>query len=65
MKDFLKVYTPIALLIIAGFVITYQFIDPAPPRHLRMAAGAPDVSCAGPGPGDWGKMALFPGLNRC
>ena len=41
MKDFLKVYTPIALLIIAGFVITYQFIDPAPPRHLRMAAGAP------------------------
>jgi TRAP transporter TAXI family solute receptor len=41
MKDFLKVYTPIALLIVAGFVVTYQFIDPAPPHHLRMAAGAP------------------------
>ena len=41
MKDFLKVYAPIALLIVAGFAMTYQFIDPAPPRHLRIAAGAP------------------------
>src|SRR5438477_164131 len=41
MKDFLKVYAPIALLIIAGFAVAYQFIDPAPPHHLRMAAGVP------------------------
>jgi TRAP transporter TAXI family solute receptor len=41
MKDFLKVYGPILLLIVASFVVTYQFIDPAPPRHLRLAAGAP------------------------
>jgi TRAP transporter TAXI family solute receptor len=41
MKEFLKVYAPIALLIIAGFWVTYQFIDPAPPRHLRLAAGSP------------------------
>jgi TRAP transporter TAXI family solute receptor len=41
MRDFLKVYIPIALLIAAGFVLAYRFIDPAPPNHLRIAAGAP------------------------
>jgi TRAP transporter TAXI family solute receptor len=41
MKDFLKVYIPIALLIAAGFALAYRFIDPAPPSHLRIAAGAP------------------------
>ena len=41
MKDFLKVYGPILLLIVAGFVVTWQFIAPAPPRHLRLAAGQP------------------------
>lgn len=41
MRDFLKVYVPIALLIAAGFALAYHFIDPAPPNHLRIAAGAP------------------------
>jgi TRAP transporter TAXI family solute receptor len=41
MKDFLKVYGPILLLIVAGFVVTWQFVAPAPPRHLRLAAGQP------------------------
>jgi len=41
MKDFLKVYLPVALLIAAGFYVTWQFVAPAPPRHLRLAAGAP------------------------
>jgi len=40
MRDFLKDYIPIALLIAAGFVLAYRFIDPAPPNHLRIAAGA-------------------------
>jgi len=41
MKDFLKVYGPILLLILAGFLVTWHFIAPAPPRHLRLAAGQP------------------------
>ena len=41
MRDFLKVYGPIVLLIVAGFVVTWQFVAPAPPRHLRLAAGQP------------------------
>ncbi len=41
MKDFLKVYGPILLLIVAGFVVAWQFVAPAPPRHLRLAAGQP------------------------
>lgn len=41
MKDFLKVYGPILLLIVGGFVVAWQFVAPAPPRHLRLAAGQP------------------------
>jgi TRAP transporter TAXI family solute receptor len=40
MKDFLKIYVPIAILVAAGFALAYRFIDPAPPSHLRIAAGA-------------------------
>jgi TRAP-type uncharacterized transport system substrate-binding protein len=28
------------LLILAGFVITYQFVDPAPPGRIVLATGA-------------------------
>ena len=40
MRDFLKVYIPVGLLIIAGFGVAYHFVNPAPPRRIRMAAGA-------------------------
>ena len=40
MRDLLKIYVPIALLIAAAFALAYRFIDPAPPNHLRIAAGA-------------------------
>ena len=40
MRDFLKVYVPIAILIVAGFALAYHYVNPAPPSHLRMAAGA-------------------------
>jgi TRAP transporter TAXI family solute receptor len=40
MKDFLKVYIPITLLIGAGFALAYHYVNPAPPSHLRIAAGA-------------------------
>lgn len=31
-----------ALLLVAGFWLTFQFVDPAPPDTIRMATGAPD-----------------------
>ena len=42
MSDFLKVYGPILLLIAVGFVVAYQFVDPAPPRTLTLATGSPE-----------------------
>jgi uncharacterized protein len=40
MRDFLKVYLPIAILIIAGFVVASRFVNPAPPRYVRIASGS-------------------------
>jgi len=39
MRDFLKVYLPIAILIIAGFVFALRFVNPAPPRYVRIVSG--------------------------
>jgi len=39
-RDFLKIYVPAALLIIVGFGLAWRFVNPAPPRTVRMAAGA-------------------------
>lgn len=44
--DYLKVYGPILAVVVAGFVVAWQFVDPAPPRMLRMASGAPDGAYA-------------------
>jgi len=32
-------FTPATLLTLAGFIIAYQFVDPAPPRQITVAAG--------------------------
>lgn len=32
-------FTPATLLTIAGFIVAYQFVDPAPPRQITVAAG--------------------------
>jgi TRAP transporter TAXI family solute receptor len=42
MRDWLRVYLPILLLVIAGFVLAYSFLDPLPPRVMTIAAGNPD-----------------------
>ena len=42
MRDLLIIGLPMALLIVAGFWATYQFVQPAPPRHLVIATGAAD-----------------------
>jgi TRAP transporter TAXI family solute receptor len=42
MRDVLKVYLPIALIVAAGFVVAYRLVDPAPPNTLRIATGGRD-----------------------
>jgi TRAP-type uncharacterized transport system substrate-binding protein len=37
----LSVYGPAALLTIIAFVVAYQFVDPAPPSKITIAAGNP------------------------
>jgi TRAP transporter TAXI family solute receptor len=41
MPGYLKVYGPIAILVIVGFFVAFQFVDPAPPRTLTIATGSP------------------------
>jgi len=37
--DKLKIYIPAFLLIIVGFLIAYQFVDPAPPHEITFSSG--------------------------
>jgi TRAP-type uncharacterized transport system substrate-binding protein len=46
MRDFLKLYIPVAILIVVSFVFASRFINPAPPRHVRIASGAPQGAYA-------------------
>jgi TRAP transporter TAXI family solute receptor len=38
--EFLKIYGVLTLVIIAGFVITYQYVGAPPPKVVRIATGA-------------------------
>ena len=40
-RERLGVYGPIAAVVIAGFVIAWQFVEPPPPKSLALSAGAP------------------------
>jgi len=40
LRDLIIVVVPLALIVIAAFWIAYQFVQPAPPRHLTMTTGA-------------------------
>ncbi|MBT8065351.1 MAG: ABC transporter substrate-binding protein, partial [Gammaproteobacteria bacterium] len=42
LRDLLSIWGPVALLTLAGFVVAWQFVEPAPPRHLVLATGSPD-----------------------
>jgi TRAP transporter TAXI family solute receptor len=46
MRDFLKVYLPIALIVAAGFFLAYRLVDPAPSSTLRIATGGPEGAYA-------------------
>ena len=39
-KDFLKVYWPFVLVAVLGVIVTLMLMDPAPPKHIKFAAGA-------------------------
>jgi TRAP transporter TAXI family solute receptor len=41
-KHQIKFFAPAALLVIGAFVLAFQFVKPAPPRHLVMATGNVD-----------------------
>lgn len=41
MKDFLKVYWPLALFAIVAMIVALRFVEPAPPRTITMATGGP------------------------
>ena len=38
-SDLIRTFAPSALLTLVGFLLAYQFVDPAPPRQLTLAAG--------------------------
>ncbi|MEO0784071.1 MAG: TAXI family TRAP transporter solute-binding subunit [Pseudomonadota bacterium] len=40
-KDFLKVYWPFIAIALLGLIVALRFVEPAPPRTITMAAGAP------------------------
>ena len=42
MKDALKVYGPLAALVLVLLMITMRFVAPPPPMDLRFAAGGAD-----------------------
>ena len=37
--DYFIYFFPTIVLALAGFIIAYQFVDPAPPRHITIATG--------------------------
>ncbi len=41
-RDYLKIFGPAVLITAIGFVIAYQFVDPAPPQRITLASGATD-----------------------
>lgn len=38
-KDYMSYYAPAIILTQAGFIVAYQFVDPAAPRHFTIATG--------------------------
>lgn len=42
MKHQIKIFGPAILLVIAAFVITFQFVKPAPPSEITIASGGTD-----------------------
>lgn len=41
MREILKAYWPFMAIGLLGLIVAMRFIEPAPPRHITLAAGAP------------------------
>ncbi|MCL2830497.1 MAG: C4-dicarboxylate ABC transporter substrate-binding protein [Betaproteobacteria bacterium] len=42
LRDLLATAWPIVLIVAAGLIVAYQFVEPAPPKQFRIAASAAD-----------------------
>ena len=40
-KEKLKIFGPATVIAIVGFLVTYQFVSPAPPRNIIIGNGSP------------------------
>jgi len=40
-KEKLKIFGPATVIAIIGFLVTYQFVAPAPPRNVVIGTGSP------------------------
>jgi hypothetical protein len=38
-KDYISYFAPAIILTLTGFIVAYQFVEPAPPRHIAIATG--------------------------
>ena len=41
-KDYLKILGPAIIATLIGFIVAYQFVDPAPPKRITLATGGTD-----------------------
>jgi len=41
LRDFMKVYWPLIAVTVLGVSVAFMFMDPAPPKEIRFAAGSP------------------------
>jgi TRAP-type uncharacterized transport system substrate-binding protein len=42
--EYIKVFGPAVFLTIVGFIVAYQFVDPAPPDHIVIGTGSTEGS---------------------
>ena len=40
-RESLKIFGPAIIITLIGFVVVYQFVDPAPPKRIAIATGSP------------------------
>ena len=40
MRDFVRVYGPLLLIVVVGIIVALMFVDPAPPKTVTIAGGA-------------------------
>jgi len=45
LTDYLKFVGPGTIITLLGFIMAYQFVAPAPPRHITIATGIPEGAC--------------------